>query len=578
MANTIRQQIHRKLAALYGEERAGNVLSRLLEIIDRAGSQSETSIGINISERDVMLIAYADHVRSRGEAPLKTLRRFLKDTIHPVVNSLHILPFYPYSSDDGFSVVDYYSVDPVLGDWDDITDLSRDFRLMFDGVFNHISALSAWFQAFLRDEAPYTNYFIVVPPDTDLSAVVRPRTLPVLSPFETPTGTKYVWTTFSADQIDLNFANPDVLLEIVRVLLFYVERGADFIRLDAIAFLWKLIGTSCIHLEQTHIVIQIMRHMLDLIAPKVVLITETNVPHAENISYFGDGSNEAQLVYNFALPPLLLHTFRTGDASTLSQWASTLTLPSDRTTFFNFTASHDGIGVRPITDILSQDELNALVAMTREHGGYVSYRNMPDGAQSPYELNITYFDAITHPQVTATQPELAVKRFIVTQAIALALVGVPGIYFHSLFGSRNYNEGVERTGHNRAINREKLDADLLALELGEPAFLRNNIFTQYKHLLQIRTQTPAFHPLGTQQVLDLHPSVFALDRQSPDGTSRVIALHNVDAEPAYVSIEVHGNYHAARDLLAGHEYQIGNGLLQVELAPYQILWLVPSRA
>lgn len=577
MVNTVQQRIHQKLTALYGADRASDVLQDLLEIVRSLDKRPEAHAGMTISERDVMLIAYADHVRSRGESPLKTLRRFLKDTIHPYVNCLHILPFYPYSSDDGFSVVDYYAVDPVLGDWDDIADLSRDFRLMFDGVFNHISALSTWFQAFLRGEAPYTDYFIVVPPQTDLSAVVRPRTLPVLSPFETATGTKYVWTTFSPDQIDLNFANPDVLLEIVRVLLFYVERGADFVRLDAIAFLWKIIGTSCIHLEQTHTVIQIMRDVLDMVSPEVVLITETNVPHRENISYFGDGTNEAQLVYNFALPPLLLHTFRTGDATILSRWAATLELPSEHTTFFNFTASHDGIGVRPVTDILSQDDLNALVEMTREHGGYVSYRNMPDGAQSPYELNITYFDAITNPQVTATQPELAVKRFIVTQAIALALVGVPGIYFHSLFGSRNFNEGVERTGHNRAINREKLDADLLSLELGEPAFLRNMIFEQYKHLIQVRTQTPAFHPLGTQEVLDLRPAVFGLDRRSPDGVSRVIALHNVDAEPAFVSLVAHGQYDGAQDLLTGQEYTASDDILQVELAPYQVLWLVPAR-
>src|SRR5690606_35016656 len=108
----------------------------------------------------------------------------------------------------------------------------------------------------------------------------------------------------SADQVDLNFKNPAVLLATTRALLFYVEHGAKFIRLDAIAYLWKEIGTPCIHLPQTHQVIQLMRAVLDEVAPDVRLITETNVPHPDNISYFGAGTNEAQLVYNFALPPL----------------------------------------------------------------------------------------------------------------------------------------------------------------------------------------------------------------------------------------------------------------------------------
>ena len=128
----------------------------------------------------------------------------------------------------------------------------------------------------------------------------------------------------------MNFKNPDVLLALLDALLFYVARGARFIRLDAIAYLWKRIGTSCIHLPQTHAVIQFWRAVLDEVAPHVLLITETNVPHADNVSYFGDGTNEAQLVYNFALPPLVLHALLRGDATHLTRWAQSLTLPSDR--------------------------------------------------------------------------------------------------------------------------------------------------------------------------------------------------------------------------------------------------------
>ncbi|MEP7291918.1 MAG: sugar phosphorylase, partial [Chloroflexota bacterium] len=408
--------------------------------------------------------------------PLQTLRKTLLQTIYPTVNGLHILPFSPYSSDDGFSVIDYIAVDPALGSWNDVRAFKPEFRLMFDAVINHISAQSAWFQGFLRGEDPYREYFIPMNPATDLSLVTRPRALPLLSPFESNAGTQHLWTTFSDDQIDLNYANPDVLIAILRVLLFYVEQGANLIRLDAIAFMWKCVGTTCLHLPETHAVIQLMRDVLDVVAPQVILVTETNVPHIENISYFGSGDDEAQMVYQFSLPPLTLHTFRTGDATVLSRWAATIERASERTTFFNFTASHDGIGVRPALGLLTDAEIAALVKLTEDHGGLVSYKNNPDGTQSPYELNITYFDAITDPAITATQPDIAISRFICSQAIMLAMVGVPGIYLHSLFGSRNFREGVQMTGRNRTINREKLNADDLLDQLSDESSLRHRVF------------------------------------------------------------------------------------------------------
>jgi sucrose phosphorylase len=381
-----------------------------------------------------------------------------------------------------------------------------------------------------------------------------------------------VWTTFSDDQIDLNAANLRCCWNCC-ALLFYVRQGADLIRLDAIAYLWKTIGTSCIHLEQTHLIVQLMRDVLDLAAPSVLLVTETNVPHDENISYFGDGSNEAQMVYQFSLPPLVLHTFLTGDASALSGWAATLRRISDRTTFFNFLASHDGIGVQPARGILSDDEIGALVALAEEHGGFVSYKSDSDGSRSAYELNITYFDAITHPAITAKDPATACQRFICSQAIMLAFMGVPGVYFHSLFGSRNFREGVQQTGRYRSINREKLDVDSLEAELASTDSIRSQVYTQYVRLLRIRTGEAVFHPLGGQTVLDLHPAVFSLERVSPDGAQRIIALHNVRGETVEVEIQG-GAAREWRDLVSGQRYT-ASGVLRLGLTPYQVCWLKP---
>lgn len=559
MTNRAYPHIMEKLRLLYGEQ-APDVLAGMLEIV---GTAQPLRAPLAISEQDIMLITYGDMVRRAGEAPLRTLRRFLDDTLRPAVNCVHILPFYPYSSDDGFSVIDYFEVNPDLGTWDDIVAFTNNYRLMFDGVFNHISQHSKWFQNFLRGVPPYTGYFTVVDdPTIDLSAVVRPRTLPLLYPFDTAAGTKYVWCTFSRDQVDLNFANPRVLLEVMLALLFYVRMGANFIRLDAIAFIWKEIGTDCIHRPQTHAIVQLLRDALDIAAPSTILITETNVPHAENISYFGAGNNEAQMVYNFALPPLALHTLRTGDASALTAWAATLKRPGDRATFFNFTASHDGIGVRPVTGILEQEEIDALVTLALEHGGRVSSRTLPDGSQSPYELNISYFDAITHPDITARDPDTAVARFMVSQSIALTLMGMPGIYFHSLFGSRNHT--VKEPP--RAINRAKLDADALRAELRDETSIRHKVYGRYLTLLNARRQEPAFHPLGGQRVLDAGPALFALERIPPGGGVPVLAVHNVTGAPASFPLPK-GQW---RDLITGQRCAGGAPLT---LAPYQIAWL-----
>lgn len=566
----IKERLHEKLARLYGPEHAPQVLARILEIAAPAAPDLLPRTELPLSEKDVLLITYGDMVRREGEPPLQTLHGFLKARAADVINSVHILPFYPYSSDDGFSVIDYFAVDPALGTWDDIARLRSDFRLMFDAVFNHISARSTWFRAFLRCEAPYDQYFHVVDPTLDLSAVRRPRTHPLLTRFETACGEKYVWTTFSEDQIDLNAANPDVLIELIRALVFYVQQGADLIRLDAIAYLWKTIGTSCIHLPETHLVVQLMRDVLDMIAPHVVIITETNVPHDENISYFGDGQNEAQMVYQFSLPPLLLHTFRTGDVTALARWARTIAPIGKGASWFNFTASHDGIGVTPLRGLVSDADVDALVQLAGDHGGFVNYKNNSDGTRSPYELNITYFDAITHPEITAREPETAVRRFLLSQAIMLAFVGVPGVYFHSLFGSRNWRQGVQITGHNRTINRQKFEVDALSAELDSEGTIRARVFTAYRNLLRARIAEPAFHPLGAQRVLDAGDGVFALDRTSPDGASRVVALFNVRGENADVHLPVQAG--GWIDLLRGTTHE-GGSSLKVTLGAYQVVWL-----
>jgi sucrose phosphorylase len=527
------------------------------------------------SEADSILITYGDQVQAPGRPSLQVLAETLTRQLKGVINSVHILPFYPYSSDDGFSVIDYTAVNLTMGDWDDLVPLRENFRLMFDAVINHISVQNEWFQGFLQDDENYTDYFIVEDPSADLSGVTRPRTHPLLTPVETPSGVKHVWTTFSADQIDLNYKNPAVLLEVMDVLLFYISQGAELIRLDAIGYLWKEVGTPCIHLPQTHRVIQLFRTVLNAVAPHVILITETNVPHAENISYFGDGYNEAQMVYNFSLPPLILHTLHTGNAEAMQTWAASLTTPSDQTTFFNFIASHDGIGVMPAKSILSDDEIQALVDKTLAHGGLVSYKTNPDGSQSVYELNITLFDALSDPK--GDEPEaMQVNRFMVSQAIMLALAGVPGIYAHSLAGSHNNLIGVQETGRARMINREKWLRSELEAALANPNTIAAQVFQRYRQLLIARSAHTAFHPNGNQQIFASNPAIFAILRTSPEEDKRILCLHNVSAQTQEfkVAMTTGPTFTKGRDILSGQEMIVDDQTIALSLAPYEVKWLL----
>jgi glycosidase len=563
---------------LYGQPAALTLCGKLRELIQRHHARrasGATQPRPALTERDALLITYADQVREASVAPLRTLAGFLDARLKGAVSGVHILPFYPSSSDDGFAVQDFFAVSPELGDWYDVGRLCRSFDLMFDGVFNHVSARGVWFKRFIEGDPVYRDFFISVDGDPDLSGVVRPRALPLLTRFSTAGGERKVWTTFSADQVDLNFKNPAVLLAVLEALLFYVERGARFVRLDAIAYLWKEPGTPCIHLPQTHQVIQIMRAVLDECAPNVLLITETNVPHADNVSYFGDGSNEAQLVYNFALPPLVLHSVATGDARKLSRWAASLSMPSDRVTFFNFLASHDGIGLNAARGILSEAEIDALVRHARDHGGFVSLKQNADGSQSPYELNINYFDALSDPGNRAEPIETQVDRFMAAQAVMLALAGVPGIYFHSLFGSRNDRTGADSTGIPRRINRQKFAREDLDRALADPASLRTRVFTRYRQLLAIRQSQPAFAPAASQRILDLDPRVFALLREAADGRGRVLCLHNVAGEAVDLALTSPGPRASGlwRNLFDGKLLSVGaTGALAARLSPYEVIW------
>lgn len=557
--------IKNSLDLLYSQKDTSTAYLLIKELIDKY-KQKIKSKPYSLSQKDIILITYGDQIFHEGETALATLKRFLDEYVEEYINTVHILPFYPYSSDDGFSIVDYKGVCPLIGSWKDIKALSKNHRLMFDGVINHMSQLSQWFDKFLANDPDYLEFFTELDPTTDLSSVVRPRTTPLLSEYSDDEDKKrYIWTTFSKDQVDLNYANYKVLLKVLELLLFYVEKGASLLRLDAIAFIWKELNTSCVHLPQTHQLIRLMREVIHEVAPEVLIITETNVPHDENISYFGDGDDEAQMVYNFALPPLLAFSILKGDTTKLTAWAKTLTLPSDKVCFFNFTASHDGVGVRAVSDILSTNELDFLVQSCEEHGGLVSYRAVKDEEKSPYELNCSYIDILTNPK---EDDSLRLKRMILSQAFTLSMPGVPGIYFHSLVGSSNYHEAVRKTRRNRTINREKLNFDNIKEELEVEGSLRKTLFTKYKQLISIRINEKAFDPYSAFEFIFIDKRIFAAIHYPKDKSEYIITLYNFINEVVEVDISSFCD-EKLTELITHKQYKHK----KFTINPYEILWL-----
>lgn len=540
-------------------------LTRLLADIAAARDTIKLPRKAHWDEQDVVLITYADQFREAGKPTLSTFSRFYQQHLQAIFPLVHLLPFYPWSSDDGFSVMDYHQVNPQYGDWQDIARLHQETRLMFDFVCNHMSAGSAWFSHFLAQDPGWDDFFISMPPATDLSAVTRPRTSPLLTPFTLADGeTRFIWTTFSADQIDLNFASPEVLRRMVNVLLDYLIRGADYVRLDAVGYMWKTPGTRCIHLEKTHQLVKLFRAIADQVAPGTVIITETNVPHQDNISYLGNGHDEAQMVYQFSLPPLVLHAIHTGSARALRQWAGTLDLSNRDTTFFNFLASHDGIGLNPARGILSEVEIVALVRDLALEGALVSYKNNPDGTTSPYEINVTFLDALNRE---SDNDATRLKRFLLAHAILLVFPGVPAIYVQSILGGRNDYAGVRAAGHNRAINRQKYELPQIEAALAGDAWLRQQIYTRLGQLIKLRRRQPAFHPDNAMTIYESENAVLVLRRHQPDRDEGLLCVFNLSGRPLETRLPV---AHTLQDVVSGEKV---DGTQPVKLDAWQFMWL-----
>jgi sucrose phosphorylase len=586
-----KERMFRRLAFLYGEAEAVKWMPELMRILKVHYAHKPQALidmekGLDprerFTEKDMILITYGDIVYHEGESNFATLHRFVERYNRGAINTLHLLPFFPYSSDRGFAVVDFRAVHREIGTWDDIRGMGVDYDLMFDAVLNHCSSRSRMFREYLRGNPNYKDFFVAYDSPDDLtldqrSKIFRPRTSDILTKFYTVDGPRYIWTTFSEDQVDLNFRNPAVLMQVLESLLFYIRRGADILRLDAVTYIWAEPGTECIHLPETHEIVKLIRDVLNTVASSVAIITETNVPHEDNVSYFGNGYDEAHMVYNFALPPLVLHTFYTEDATAISKWAADLKVDSDTATFFNMLDTHDGIGLMGVKGILSKEEIELIIKRAKEHGAYISYKMTEARTEEPYEINCTWWSAINYDDGKEDM-SFQVKRYIASRSISLVIQGVAAVYVHGGIGTPNNHELVEQTKHRRDVNRGSIHVDPKVEALEDPTSKLSLLRAYASTVNLIRTSQRAFHPQGEQRVLMISPDVFTVLRISPEGDQHVLAMTNVTNRESSIDIPLSDLGVAEtgwHDLVGDTACTAKDGKLSITLLPYDIIWLKP---
>ena len=481
------------------------------------------------SENTILLITYADSInRGLSGKTLNDFGKFYKQYLEKFINSIHFLPFFPSSGDGGFSVKNHNDVDKAYGTWEDIQSLSKKANIMTDLVLNHSSSKGDWYKNFLDDKNPGKNYFYVVDKNYDCSKVVRPRDHDLLTEIELQNKKKFLWCTFSHDQIDLNFKNPDVLLEFIRLILKLSSYGIKIFRLDAVAFIWKQPGTTCLNLSQTHEIIKLLRDIVDQLDKNLIIVTETNLPKQENLSYFGK-NDEAHWIYNFSLPPLIVNTFLFEDSVALTKWSMKMPPAQLGNAYLNFIASHDGIGMRPAEGVLSDKEIKKMLQRLKKNGSKFSMRKLSNNEEKVYEANISLFNALQFTD-SDLKGKFALKRFIAAHCIILAIEGVPAFYFNSLFATKNDEETFASTGVKRNLNRYKWHYSTLVNLIKTNNTIEKNCYETFKKLISIRKIQPAFHPNATQFTLNLDKNIFAVWRQSRDRKQSIFALTNVSSK------------------------------------------------
>jgi len=572
-----RLKIDKLLKTIYSNhttEEINFISNQLLQILDdfsEKSSYEEIRDKERWNESHSVLITYADSIYKNGEPTLITLRKLLSKHFGSLSKVVHILPFLKSTSDGGFAVSSYDSLEEKFGDWDDLKSISKNHDLMADLVLNHVSSSHPWVQQFIKSQEPGISNVFSPKQNLDWSNVVRPRSSSLFSQINTDDGPKQVWTTFGPDQIDLNWHNPKMTLEFLNLITTYLTNGIKWLRLDAVGFIWKESGTTCLHLPKAHSIVKLLRVLLNNLLDDGVLITETNVPQKENLSYLIP-DNEAHMAYNFPLPPLLLEAIITSRADILNSWIFDWPkLPGD-TTLFNFTASHDGVGLRALEGLMNEQRIKDLLINCEKRGGLVSHRRLSSGEDKPYELNISWWSAMEDSSRDSNRFQF--ERFILTQLLVMALKGVPAFYLPALLASENDIKSFSMTGQRRDLNREKFKLENLLSVLNNPESNANKNLKYLRNAMDVRSELKQFHPCSEMKCLSKGRSDIVVIKRGI-GPESVFAIHNMTENKINYQLndndlpKIIDNDFNSHNFLTSTKYNCKN----ISLDPFQVIWL-----
>ena len=559
---SILKKIYRQILTKQNIDLLKNEIVQLIEDFNKKNRLNK----INISEKTSLIISYGDNIYSNQSSSMKIFQKFFQKNLEKLFDTIHFLPFYPSSSDSGFAVKDHYQIDRKIGNWSDLKKISKSKKIMADVVINHASARGLWFKNFLKRKKPGKDYFLTVNSKFNISKVVRPRDHKLLKKIKIFEKNDYLWRTFSPDQIDLNFKNPSVLLRFIKIIIYLINNGVTIFRLDAIAYLWKQNGTKCINLSQTHEIIKLLRVVTSLLNVQTLIITETNLPEKENLSYFGK-NNEANWVYNFSLPPLLIHAFLFENSSYLNQWSRKLPSTKHGNCYLNFIASHDGIGIRPTEGILNEKTLGSFLKRLKKNGSKFSYRKVQNKSKKVYEANITVFDALKKSDFDP-KGLFFLERYVSAHAIMISFEGIPAVYFNSLFGKSNDEAKYIITGNNRDVNRYKWNFNNITTKLRDKKSKQSIFYRNIGALLEIKRKQKAFHPNASRFNINLGKKIFCFKRISKDKKQSIICMTNLSSKKQTFRFKMINNF---KDLLNSKvKFKKKNSLT---LKPFQTVWL-----
>ena len=571
LSQIAQKKISSKLRSIYSQSNlqfdVNYPLREIVEIINRFNKKNNKKKKI-ISEKTSVVICYGDSILSKKPKNLiRTFHSFFQKKLKDLFNTVHFLPFYPSSSDSGFAVKDHYKIDTKLGSWSDISKFSKKNDVMADVVINHSSARGLWFRNFLREKKPGKDYFLKVNSKFDISKVIRPRDHKLLKRIDIFENKEYLWRTFSHDQVDLNFKNPAVLLRFIKIMINLINHGVTIFRLDAIAYLWKENGTKCINLKQTHEIIKLLRIICSFLNVQTIIVTETNLPEKENLSYFGN-NDEANWIYNFSLPPLLIHSFLFENSTYLNKWSKKLPSTKKGNSYLNFIASHDGIGMRPVEGILNKKTINNLFKRLKKNGSRFSFRKIKNKSKKVYEANITIIDALKKTDFD-NKGKFFFERYMSAHSIMVAFEGVPAIYFNSLFGTSNDEAKYIITGNNRDVNRYRWSEKNILKLLQDKRSKQSIFYEGISNLLLIRKKQKAFHPNAYRSTLNLSPKIFCFKRVSIDKKQTILCMTNLSSKVLFPKID--RKYNNWKNLLDNNSRFVSDKKLK--LNPFQTIWL-----